>query len=97
MTCLSCLSKGFLFLSVLALFGNQDGNGNRNKQPLTFLSLKDRIIGLLMSALQCETDAINTQMLLAGRLLYCYNYNNLDNVQVISSPLVHPVPLKSMT
>ena len=38
-------------------------------QPISFLSLKNRIIDLLRIALTNETDATNTQMLLGGLML----------------------------
>ncbi|XP_060667111.1 ral GTPase-activating protein subunit beta isoform X13 [Drosophila nasuta] len=40
-----------------------------NEKPLTFIQLKARLMNILMNALQVETDAQNTHMLLGGLLL----------------------------
>ncbi|KAL7742458.1 hypothetical protein ACLKA6_019087 [Drosophila palustris] len=40
-----------------------------NEKPLTFIQLKSRLMNILMNALQVETDAQNTHMLLGGLLL----------------------------
>ena len=37
----------------------------------TFLSLRPRMINLVINALQVETEAINTQLLLGTCLIYC--------------------------
>ena len=36
------------------------------EKTLTFLSLKPRLIRLLLEALQCEADSFNVQILLGG-------------------------------
>lgn len=68
-----------LLMSLVALpihFHNlqiRDLPGNRQNDsltPITFASLKPRLMNLVMSALQVETDAHNTHMLL-GCLLAC--------------------------
>ncbi|XP_065128555.1 ral GTPase-activating protein subunit beta isoform X2 [Paramisgurnus dabryanus] len=47
-------------------FSNDD-NSTHDK-PVTFLSLKLRLVNILIGALQTETDSINTQMILAAML-----------------------------
>ena len=37
-----------------------------SEQTVPFLSLKPRMIRLLLEALQCETDSFNVQILLGG-------------------------------
>lgn len=68
-----------LLMSLVALplhFHNlqiRDLPGHRNTEPtvpITFAALKPRLMNLVMSALQVETDAHNTHMLL-GCLLAC--------------------------
>lgn len=67
-----------LLMSLVALplhFHNlpiRDLPGSRNDPtgPVTFASLKPRLMNLVMNALQVETDALNTHMLL-GCLLAC--------------------------
>ena len=39
---------------------------NDEPQSLTFISLKPRLIRLLLEALQCESDSFNVQILLGG-------------------------------
>ena len=43
--------------------GEQDSG---EEKSLTFLSLKPRLIRLLLEALQCEADSFNVQILLGG-------------------------------
>lgn len=61
-------SKPDLFLSwILQNMPIKDLLPNRNQasgQPITFLALRSRMINLVINALQVETEAINTQMLL---------------------------------
>ena len=45
--------------------GEQDSG---EEKTLTFLSLKPRLIRLLLEALQCEADSFNVQILLGGLL-----------------------------
>lgn len=40
--------------------------GHDEHQSLTFISLKPRLIRLLLEALQCESDSFNVQILLGG-------------------------------
>ncbi len=42
-----------------------DGPG----EPVTFLSLKYKLVDLMIMAVQCETDSYNTQMLLGEYLV----------------------------
>lgn len=42
------------------------GQSNDEPQSLTFISLKPRLIRLLLEALQCESDSFNVQILLGG-------------------------------
>lgn len=46
--------------------GTQDSADS--EKVLTFLSLKPRLIRLLLEALQCEDDSFNVQILLGGLL-----------------------------
>ncbi|XP_068141140.1 ral GTPase-activating protein subunit beta isoform X12 [Drosophila tropicalis] len=44
-------------------------NGETSEKMFTFIQLKSRLMNILMNALQVETDAQNTHMLLGGLLL----------------------------
>ncbi|XP_077493557.1 ral GTPase-activating protein subunit beta isoform X4 [Amblyomma americanum] len=62
-----------LLLSMLPLplhYGNLNVKDFGSGQPITFQSLRARLMNLLIGALQNEPDSTNTQMLLAG-LLFC--------------------------
>ncbi|XP_072259767.1 ral GTPase-activating protein subunit beta isoform X6 [Pyxicephalus adspersus] len=48
-------------------FSNDDSGSNSDK-PVTFLSLKLRLVNILIGALQTETDPNNTQMILGAML-----------------------------
>ena len=66
-----------------------DGPG----EPVTFLSLKYKLVDLMIMAVQCETDSYNTQMLLGKyhgverwsytSLLYFHAYKN-TNIYLIT-------------
>lgn len=43
-------------------FSNDDGS--IHDKPVSFLSLKLRLVNILIGALQTETDPLNTQMIL---------------------------------
>ncbi|XP_060724186.1 ral GTPase-activating protein subunit beta isoform X4 [Tachysurus vachellii] len=47
-------------------FSNDEGS--LNDKPVSFLSLKLRLVNILIGALQTETDPLNTQMILAAML-----------------------------
>jgi len=49
-----------------------------SKQPVTFMSLKQRMTELLLRFLRAETDATNTQMLLGNcHFVLCALYKTL--------------------
>lgn len=50
----------------------------------TFGQLKPRLINILMSALQIETDSQNTHMLLGGLLLCVQDSANFEDVDNLS-------------
>lgn len=57
-------SDFFFFIQVLleGKFSNDDGS--IHDKPVSFLSLKLRLVNILIGALQTETDPLNTQMIL---------------------------------
>lgn len=66
-----------------------------SSRNLTFLQLKPRLVNILMSAIQVETDAENTHMLLGGLMLlvqdsvaYEGSENHADNTMTSDSNLL---------
>ena len=54
-------------LDIMAGWNKRQGQVQEDQpKKLTFLSLRPRLIQLLLEALQCETDSFNVQILLAG-------------------------------
>lgn len=52
---------------------------------LTFIQLKPRLINILMNALQVETDAQNTHMLLGGLLLTVQDAVTFEDNELVGS------------
>lgn len=69
--------------------GEQEGG---EEKPVTFLSLKPRLIRLLLEALQCETDSFNVQILLGGVSLLIQDSEFAES-QGISSPRQADAPV----
>ncbi|XP_071834992.1 ral GTPase-activating protein subunit beta-like isoform X2 [Apostichopus japonicus] len=69
---LVCLPHHFKNLKIQALLKSVDAEGDHKTvaNDVTFLSLKPRLVGLMLDALKCETDPYNLQMLL-GSLYLC--------------------------
>ncbi|XP_059426342.1 ral GTPase-activating protein subunit beta-like isoform X2 [Carassius carassius] len=61
-------------------FSNDDGS--LHDKAVTFLSLKLRLVNILIGALQTETDSINTQMILAAMLNIVQDSALLESVGV---------------
>ncbi|XP_078001249.1 ral GTPase-activating protein subunit beta-like [Glandiceps talaboti] len=67
-----CLPNHFKCLTIQDLLTGTDMLYSAPGEPpraVTFQSLKLRLVNLMISALQCETDSTNTQMLLGGMLI----------------------------
>jgi hypothetical protein len=59
---------------------------------VTFIQLKPRLINILMNALQVETDAQNTHMLLGGLLLTVQDAVAFEESEQSGSDLLQPSP-----
>lgn len=69
---LVCLPHHFKNLKIQPLLKSAEVSGDHKPvaSDVTFLSLKPRLVGLMLDALKCETDPYNLQMLL-GSLYIC--------------------------
>ena len=67
----SIYSVVMLFLDLTALFADS------LEEEVTFLSLKSRIVELLLQALLTESDAPNTQMLLGESVHSCAQHTDV--------------------
>lgn len=56
---------------------------------ITFIQLKPRLINILMNALQVETDAQNTHMLLGGLLLTVQDSVTFEETELAGSDHLH--------
>uniref|UniRef100_H2ZQ54 Rap-GAP domain-containing protein n=1 Tax=Ciona savignyi TaxID=51511 RepID=H2ZQ54_CIOSA len=60
-------------------------------EKLTFQSVKKRLLELLIGALQCETDAINTQMILGALLLALHDSALFESLGESAKPKGEPL------
>ncbi|XP_055857716.1 ral GTPase-activating protein subunit beta isoform X13 [Episyrphus balteatus] len=88
-----------ILLSMLALplhfqtLQIRDLNNEHPEKILTFIQLKPRLVNILMNALQVETDAQNTHMLLGGLLLTVQDSVNFEeNEMKRDEPTSSPPP-----
>ncbi|XP_055920308.1 ral GTPase-activating protein subunit beta isoform X4 [Eupeodes corollae] len=72
----------------------RDLNNGPAERSITFIQLKPRLINVLMNALQVETDAQNTHMLLGGLLLTVQDSVNFEEIEMRSDnmPSASPQP-----
>ena len=56
--------------------------GLSNQDPSTFSSLKPRMVNLLANALQVESEAVNTQLLLGGLMFMVQDTATLEQMEL---------------
>ncbi|XP_046418146.1 ral GTPase-activating protein subunit beta isoform X4 [Neodiprion fabricii] len=59
---------------------------NQEKNPVTFVQLKPRLMNLLINALQVESDPLNTHMLLGGLMLSVQDSAAAEEVEQVTQP-----------
>lgn len=64
---------------------------------ITFIQLKSRLINIMMNALQVETDAQNTHMLLGGLMLCVQDAAIFEETSELSTDYRHTSPAPSDT
>lgn len=64
---------------------------------ITFIQLKSRLINIMMNALQVETDAQNTHMLLGGLMLCVQDSAVFEETSDINTDYRHTSPAPSDT
>lgn len=85
-----------ILLSIITLplhfqtLGIRDLGGS--DKTITFIQLKPRIMNILMNALQVETDAQNTHMLLGGLLLAVQDAVTFEDQEIIEEASAAPTP-----
>ncbi|XP_012160069.1 ral GTPase-activating protein subunit beta isoform X5 [Ceratitis capitata] len=67
----------------------RDLTNESTERIITFIQLKPRLINILMNALQVETDAQNTHMLLGGLLLTVQDAVTFEETELVSTDHLH--------
>ncbi|XP_053961645.1 ral GTPase-activating protein subunit beta isoform X16 [Anastrepha ludens] len=67
----------------------RDLTNESTERIITFIQLKPRLINILMNALQVETDAQNTHMLLGGLLLTVQDAVTFEETELVGTEHLH--------
>ncbi|XP_036328029.1 ral GTPase-activating protein subunit beta isoform X4 [Rhagoletis pomonella] len=67
----------------------RDLTNESTERVITFIQLKPRLINILMNALQVETDAQNTHMLLGGLLLTVQDAVTFEETELVGNEHLH--------
>lgn len=81
----------------LILFGGKTNVCSFFPRVITFIQLKSRLINIMMNALQVETDAQNTHMLLGGLMLCVQDSAIFEETSDINTDYPHTSPAPSDT